>query len=376
MSSEPRPSEERPSGPSPLDRAADQALAVLRHAPALALLATCAALFELMLGRVGWHGLTELAGPETVRVMGRWARLPRNLAAVAGLVTLVFGLLHYLRFPGLASIGRRLAVAAVAGIFVPSILVATFLPHASLRPGLVLFGLFASNVLVTLLGLSALGYRGPAAVRVAIIALTITTTFSLLVLGIARLAEIQGGPWGWLAAMVQRNPTTTQVVNLGLRHLGELAWHAVPLAIAWTTIVGEPAERTKARVGTGLALAVVVVAAVLALATSVGGHRFPLVMFGSFGWMLLVDQIPAVYAISIGAAIAGGIVGLSRSRPEAQQLSMGGLLWLCAGYAPHTPVRLLYLVLAGVLLVRAAQAFDPHGRWRQRHPWLRLAGRK
>lgn len=373
---EPSASEEKPALlPSPMERAADEALGVLRHAPPLALIAACAALFELLLARLGWHGLTDLAGPETVRQLGRWARFPRNLAAVAGVIALVASLLHFLRFPSFAPIGRRLAVAAFAGIFVPCILVATFLPHASLRPRLVVFGLAAANVLVTLLGLSSLRYRAEIGLRVAVIASALSAFLALVVIGISQLLHVEGGVWAWLAAMLTRNPGATQSAHLAIRHVAELAWMVVLLAGAWTTMGGEPEERSRARLGAGLGLTVVLVAAFLGLAEAVG-HRFPLVLFGSFRVMLFLDAAPAVYAVPLAVGLAGGLVGLGRERPEARQVGMALWLWLAAGFAPHTPIQLLYLVLAAMLLVRSAQAYDPSGTWRMHQPWLRLIGRR
>ncbi len=360
--------------PAAMERAADAALAALRHAPALALITTIAALFELAMARVGWHGLTDLASPETVREIGRMARFPRNLAGVGGSVALVLGLLQFLRFPSFAPVGRRLAVAAFAGIFVPCILVATYLPHASLKPRLVIFGLAAANVLTTLLGLSALRFRAPLGLRVAVVGASVAAFLTLVWIGMSQILQVEGGALAWLAALMQSNPGPTQTIHLAIRHVGELGWMAVLLGGAWTATFGEPGERSRPRVAVALFLWVVFVAAFLAGASAVG-HRFPIVVFGTLRLMLALESAPELYAVPLAAGLAGGLVGLAHRRPETRQVGMAVLLWLCAGYGPHTPIQLLYFVLAATLLVRSAQAYDPRGVWRGRAPWRFWLGR-
>ncbi|MGE0792050.1 MAG: hypothetical protein AB7S26_40625 [Sandaracinaceae bacterium] len=364
-----------PALPPRYERAAASALEQLREAPPLALLAVCAALFELAMARVGWHGLTDLADADTVRQLGRLARFPRNLAAVGGSIALLVALLQYLRFPGFASIGRRLAVAAFAGIFLPCIAVATFLPHESLRPRLVLFGLAAADVLVALISLSALRYRAEVGLRIAVAGVAISTFLILVVLGVSQLSQADQGPWAWFAALVARHPTTTQTIHLGLRHAAEVVWHAVLFAGAWTTIVGDFGERNRTRILAGASLFGALLGGLLGAGALVG-HRFPLLVFGSFRWMLALDAAPLLYTIPVAAALAGGFVGLARTRPEARQVGIATLFWLCAGFGPHTPIQLLYLVIGGALFVRSAQAYDPTGAWRLHHPWMRLSERR
>ena len=66
-------------------------------------------------------------------------------------------------------------------------------------------------------------------------------------------------------------------------------------------------------------------------------------------------------------------MGLFRRGPR-RQLACGALLWLAGGFAPHTPIQLLYLVLGGLLMTRAAQALDPSSEWRDKNPWRRFGG--
>lgn len=358
---------------SPFERAADEALRVLREAPPLALLAVVAALFELTFARVAWNGLPDVVDLETLRQLRDLARFPRNLAAVAGLAALVVGLLAFLRHPGFAPIGRRLAIAAFSGIYVPSVLVATVFPYASLRARLVVFGLAAANVLTTLLAMTAIRYRAPPAVRLAVGMVAATAFGSLLVVGLGLLMTAEEGAFAWVANLLSAHPTTSQRALLALRHVGELCWLGVLLAGSAAILHGGTAGRSGRYVAAGLVLALVVAACVAFRALV--GHRFRLMIFGAFRFGLFLDDASLIYAVPLGIAVAGGLVGLASKEPARRQLGAGLLLWMTAGYAPHTPIQLLYLVLSTLLVTRAAQALDPAGEWRARHPWLSLLAR-
>lgn len=340
-------------------------------------MAVVAALFELAMARLGWHGLTDLVSADDLRAMRRLARYPRTLAAIAGLVALVVGLLGFLRYPGFAPIGRRLAVAAFAGIFVPSIVVATALPAAALRRKLVIFGLAAANVLVTLLGMSAVRYRSGAGMRLATLNATLACFLSLAVIGLDQLGQTEGGLFAPLRSFFVTRPTSAQAMLLALRHLGELAWMITLFGACWTVATyagprGSAAPATsRATQGIAAALAVAFTGAVVALWQLVG-HRFRIAIFGTFRFGLVIDDVPGLYAIPIGVGLAGGLVGLGRRAPALRQLGAAILAWLAAGYAPHTPIQLLYMVLGAMLLTRSAQALDPDGPWRTRQPWARL----
>ncbi len=348
----------------------DAALAAVSRVPPLALLAVGAALFELVLARAVWHGLNDVLAANDIVELRRLARFPRNLSAVAGLGALLVALFAFLRLPGFASIGRRLVVAAFAGVFVPSIVVAAVLPAAMVQPKLVVFGLAAANVLVTLLALTAARYRPEPALRVAVALASATAFATLLVVGLGQLARAEGGFWQAVGAVLVENPSGAERLLLGIRHLGELAWMGV-LATGCAAAAWDRGE-TGARVRVAVTVALVVACAGgLLVVQDVSGHRFRYLLFGSFRLGLFVDDVPAVYALPLGLGLAGAFSALARPSPAMQQLGAGLLAWLCAGFAPHTPIQLLYLVLGAALLSRAAQARDPDGAWRTHQPWAR-----
>lgn len=348
-------------------------------------MAAGAALAEMMIGRVAWYGLGGLISDHALRQLHGWpATLARNLAAVSGLVAVTFSLLAYLRLPGFAPIGRRLAVAAFSGIFVPSIVVATVLPYAALRQRLVLFGLAAANVLVTLLGMTAVRYRPGRALRLAVAGATLSSLFTLSVVGFGQLVNAPAeGPWAPVAGAVLRHPTVAQHVLLTLRHLGELCWIVSVFGAAGAAMASGDAPDDRHRRWIGVGLGAVIAAAILVGQHAVD-HRYRLVLFGSFRLGLLVDQLwrgvdlphasraLAIYAFPLGAGLGTGLVALTRRNASARQLGAGLLVWLAAGFGPHTPIQLLYMVLGATLITRASQALDPQGSWRTQQPWRQL----
>lgn len=365
-------SAERSSGSPEAPRrgpAADRRVAGLARVPPLGLLAVGAALFELVLARAIWHGGSQVLDAGELIELRRLARFPRNLAAVAGLGALVTALFAFLRLPGFASIGRRLAVAAFSGVFVPSIVVAAALPAAMLQPKLVVFGLASAHVLVALLALTAVRHRADPPVRAAVALAGLAAFATLLFVGLGQLANAQGGFWRAVGAAL--GGATGEGWLMGIRHAGELAWLGVlvagTVAVAWDR--NRPGLRPRVALVVGAAVALT--AGLAALASLAGlGVRFFLI--GGFRLDLFVDALPIAYAAPLGVGLAGALVGIARSEPSTQQLGAALLAWLAAGFGPHTPIQLLYLVLGAAMLARAAQARDSDDRWRSRQPWARF----
>lgn len=356
------------------ERAAAAAVRAVSLVPPLALLAVAAALVELTFARVVWHGLTETIDTALLFDARRLARFPRNLAAVAGLVAVMASLVAFLRLPGFASIGRRLAVAAFSGIFIPSVAVAALLPSALLRRKLVIFGLAAANVLVALITLTAVRYRPERTLRISLGLACATALLTLTTVGLGQLAQAQGGLWGSLGALMMASPRATERVLLAIRHTGELCWAGVLIAGAIAAVWDRGVGRIRARVVSAVALIVALAIGIVALEQIVG-HRFRFLLFGSFRLALLVDDLPLAYAVPLAIGLGGGLVAVVRAEPAMRQLGAGLLAWLAAGFAPHTPIQFLYLVLGALLLARAGQARDPEGPWRRHQPWARLMGR-
>jgi hypothetical protein len=227
----------------------DPRAVALRHAPTLAVLASLAALLDLALNRVAVRAAYELAEPATVLAWMRFGALPRNLAGISGVVALLAALFAYLRMPGFAPLYIRLPVAAFAGVLMPTLTLAIALPRERMSPHLVLFGMFATSVLVTLFAASALRYRNRW-LRWGLIAALASAVQALIVVSIASVrATIQGGfggPIAWIC-----------------RHGGEIAWLLVPLIVAPAVLSGSSrtgGDRAALFSGALAALAVIAVA--------------------------------------------------------------------------------------------------------------------
>ena len=364
-----------PSTRELMERAAGAAVRAVSSVPPLAVLAVVAALAELLLARAIWHGMTDTLDASVLFELRRVARFPRNLAAVAGIVAVVVSLIAFLRLPGYASIALRLVVAAFSGIFLPSVAVAALLPPAMLRRNLVVFGLAAANVLVALVALNAVRYRPERTLRVALGLASATALLTLMVVGLGQLTQAQGGFWGSLGALLMAQPGTTEKVLLVLRHTGELCWLGVLIAGSLAAVWDRGQGAVRARIGAAVALVVALTAGLAALQQLIG-HRFRFLLFGSFRLGLIVDEVPLLYALPLAMGLAGALLALVRRDTGMRQLGAGMIVWLAAGFAPHTPIQLLYLVLAALLFARAAQARDPEGAWLRSQPWARLAGRR
>lgn len=365
---EPSPSDTPRSGTENAARAA------FERVPPLVLLAVAGAIAELVLARAAWHTLTELWPASEILELRRWARFPRNLAAVSGLVALVAALFAFLRAPSYAPIGRRLAVAAFSGVFVPSVAATAVLAPTHVRRKLVVFSLAAANVLVTLLAMSAVRYRAERALRLSVGLASATTFLTLTTVGLTQLIQAEGGFWRALGAALLAAPGGGEALVMSVRHLGELCWVGVLVTGAVTAAWDSSVPGVRARLTAVIALTLACTGALVALRHGMGQHRFGLLLFGAFRFGFLVDAAPAVYAFPLGLGLAGGLAGLIRREPTMRQLGAGLLLWLAAGFAPHTPIQLLYLVLGAALLARAAQARDRVSDWPQRQPWARWTG--
>jgi hypothetical protein len=355
------------------DDPADHALSVLRHGPPLLLVAVLAAVIEMVLARVLWHGLPDVLEPSDLFEMRRWARFPRNLAAVSGILGLSIALFGFLRFPGYAPIAHRLGVAAFSGIFMPSIIVAALLRPEMLRRKLVIFALAAANVLVTLLVLSGVRYRADRALRIAVGLAGATSLLTLFFVAIGQLTAPDTVLWDGLAAFLAARTSGMGSLALWVRHAGELSWIGVLALGCFTAVYDRGGPGLPVRAITALVLTVAFTVAVLALEDLVG-HRFRLALIGSFRFGLVIDDEPKVYAFPLAVGLAGACVAIARRDPALRQLGGALLLWIAGGFAPHSPIQLLYFVLASVLLTRAAQARDPAGAWRSRQPWARFTG--
>jgi hypothetical protein len=269
-------------------------------------------------------------------------------------------------------------------VLVPSVAATAVLAPTDVRRRLVVLAFAAAHVIVTLLAMTAARYRGGRAMQGVVVTGGMSSLFSLLFFGLEQVTRAESGVWYALAVLLQGLPGGAEPLLLAIRHTGEAAWVGVLLAGALAALrvtvpnvavpnVAVPDGRGAWRrpLAALLALALSLSGALLALRLAMGAARFGLMLFGTLRVGLFVDAAPSFYALPISFGLAGGVVALGRRGAGMKQLGAGLLLWLCAGFAPPTPVQLLYFALGGVLLSRAAQARDDRSAWPERQPWAR-----
>ena len=319
-----------------------------RAAPALAWLATLAAVVDA----VGTRLLLRLANdPElldvshqTLLLLKRLGDMSRNLAGIAGLIALGLALMELIQPRTYVPLYQRIGFAGFAGVFLPTILLATILPAERTTVLVVLVAAGAANMLVLALSLSALRWKAPWGLRVGM-GLTGAAAFfafiSLTTLIIGRLTL-------WEAAY----PLGTT-----LRHIGEAFF--VPAVIA-LSVGAFPRELRGVRRGSSVAIGVavgVVVGTAYALPPAVlTPERWAELLYGATHASLFTDSVPYVYAIGFGSAAALCASAVLSDDSSTRQVALGTFLVLGGGYAPSTPVTLLMLVLGVTLLARSVVA--------------------
>lgn len=325
----------RPSMPPPSD---DE----LARAPLLAYLAAAAAIVDLVVNRWWIRSLDQESSRDLQFDLQLWGSLPRNLAAIAGVVALAAALITFVRLPGYAPIRRRLSLAAFAGIFLPTVTLATMLPREYTSVQLVVFGIGAGNVLAILAALTSLRRPGPVGLRVA---LAIASVSSLT----AMLALLFGLMEGY-----------SEIVALGvllLRRACEALWLAIPFVVAVSILprIEEMRARERLALGGG-AVAAMFAAAALTSAAIALREDFAIVLYGAFRVEWALDVWPLVYLVPIGVYAGVAATALLARSPATRQVGAALLLLLCAGQAPRAPGRLLAMVLGVTILARAAIA--------------------
>jgi hypothetical protein len=328
----------------------DQRLIAL--APPLGILAAWMALTDTLVNRVFVRSMSGLAHTTLVEI-SEIGRFPRNLAAICAMIALGTALLSFLREPRYASISRRLLIAGFAGIFLPAVALATVLPAERNRQEMVIIGIGAANVLGVLIGLSALRRPAPRGIRIGLGLLTCAAllSFGALVITVLEASVLSRG----LGAEVLHDSWQLAYDSKGLlKHVGELAYLAAPIAVG-ATLISRSANR--------IALVLAGVTAVGCLigfvvgASALGGD-FSVVLYGAQRLELL-EATPQAYLPLVAFALGLAIFATASPTPGHRQIGAALLLVIAAGYAPQTPASLLMMVLGMTLCARACIALAP-----------------
>jgi len=314
----------------------------LMRLPLLGWLALGAALLDAGTNRLGLRVLAANL-PHATRVnLERWGGVPRNLAAVAGLVALAAGLLAFVRRRGHVSLPSRIGLAAFSGVLLPTLFLATVLPAARTTPPIVLLATGAADVMAILLAASVLGRPGPACLRLgmASFASAALLGFGAIVLGLA------SGLF---------NLSLGYSISGTMAQLGEVAWLTVPIcfgAALWPRGRG-PAQRLRLAAAAGVAAFTLSI--FLWGQVSLRSH-FADIFYGLTHLNLFLESAPMVYGPILAFGMGVVTLGLLSPLMADRQLGAGLLLVAAAGFTPRAPILLLYLSLGALLLARGCLA--------------------
>jgi len=336
---------------TPGGRIGDEEWRDLEAIPLLGLVAMAAALADLSVNGVAIRSLAETLSHPALLTLSRWGELPRNLAAIAGLVALPAALLGYLRTRRWANVQRRLIIAGFAGIFLPVVALATVLspdvlPHDERTLKLVKVGVGAANVLAVLLGLVAVRRSAPVGLRIGVALATASCFFAFSSLAMGELRFVAATRIGLLA-------------HIGLRQMGEVTYLMLPISVAISLVPRAPDLRSRLALGAGVASALAI-AGVFAWGVVALRSDFAVVLYGAQRTDLLAEVAVWGYALPLAVGFGAGAAGLASTEAGRRQAGAGLLLLLAAGFAPRTPGGLLTMVLGMALLSRASIALGEH----------------
>ena len=314
----------------------------LTGAPPLAGVATLSAFADFAVTRLAVRLAAAGESPADHDLLVRLAtvgELLRNLAALAGLVALLSIVLDFLRPERPLPLSQRLGVAGFAGVFLPTVLLATVLPVARTTPQVVVFALAAAHLMVALLGMTAFRHGARRALRIGLIALAFASIAALS----AGILQLLAPVLGWAFPVSQAFRRAGEVT--WLLSLGALAWMAVPAQL--------PVGRRALALGLGTLAGAVPLALALALRPRDAGSAYEDVLYGATHLELLLGRTPTLYLTLLAFALAGAFAGLFSPAPARRELALGVIAVAAGGYAPSTPSTLLMMVVGAGLITRA-----------------------
>ncbi len=319
-----------------------EAAGKLTSAPPLAGVAALSAFADFAVTRLAVRLAAAGESPADHQLLVRLAtvgELLRNLAALAGLIALLTMVLDFLRPERPLPLAQRLGVAGFAGVFLPTVLLATVLPVARTTPQVVVFALAAANLMVALLGLTAFRHWAPRPLRIGLIALAFTSIAAVSAGILQLLAPVLG--WAFpISQAFRRAGEVTWLVSLGA-----LALMAVPTQL-------RPSRRALA-IGLGAAAGAVPLGLALALRPQDAGTAYEDVLYGATHLELLLGRTPTLYLTLLAFALAGAFSGLFSPSAGRRALALGVVSVAAGGYAPSTPSTLLMMVVGAGLITRA-----------------------
>jgi len=315
----------------------ESAAARFEAAPPLAGLAALGSVADLLLNTVFVRSLPASFDHQQRLDAVAAGDFVRNLAAVAGLGTLLFLVIDLIRTRGWAPPTRRVVFASFAGLFLPAAALAVVLPHAQVTREIVFAAIAGGTVLAVLLALTAVRFPAPGALR-----------FGLGLLGLSTLLSFTA--WTAAAVVGARAAETTQA----LRSVAEIAHLAsLPLIAFAVAPLGDKGWRGQVGRGLGALLGLVVLGAY-----NIGrvrlGNAFPELFYGVTRWSLFIEDAPLVYGYVLAVTTALLVTAVVAGDASQRQGGIAVALLIRGGLAPRTIAGALALVLGTGLVARAA----------------------
>lgn len=311
-------------------------------APPLTWLSALSALIAMAIGHVLVPALSDPSQRELAFRLGRWGDFAVNLAAISGLIALSFGLYAFVRYSTVISLRQRLLLAGFAGIFEPTIAIATVFERQRTTTQIVLFALGAAYVVGTMVNSAAARARENRYARGVAVLAAAMAMMTMIAQVLRLMTRSQLEPWKLQAF---------EVFFAG----GELAYLLLLLGLCPLAIPGRHGLRN--RVGRiAIFFFTPVFLGGLYLAERQLRSDYTLLLYHAQRVNLFIDEWPQLYSVPLAMGTAVAIGGALSSDPVRRQGAAALCLLVAAGFSPHAPGRLLSLTLALILVARTVIA--------------------
>ncbi|MDH5671577.1 MAG: hypothetical protein OEZ06_05465 [Myxococcales bacterium] len=310
--------------------------------PPLAWLAALSAFAAMAINQVLLPAFSDPANRTALLRLARWGDFATNLATVAGLIALSFGLVAFIRHSTAVSLRQRLLLASFSGMFVPAIAVATLFERQRTTAQIVLFAIGAAHVLGFIVNASA---ARSSEQRVAKAVAVMAATLSALTLVAQALHESTRVTLGSWQLMAYRAISGT----------GEI-FHLL-LLLGLSLLVLPPRQSARDRLSRAAAFFLLpVVLGSLYAAERHLPSDYTLLLYHAQRVNLFIDSFPRLYSIPLGLALSAVLAAGISDNSARRQGGAALFLLVSSAHAPHAPGRLLTLALAMVLIARTVLA--------------------
>lgn len=273
--------------------------------------------------------------------LGRGSHFVQNLGALFGLITLASTLTGFLHPAAPVPTPQRVGLAGFAGIFLPTVFLSTVLPVERTTPIVVLVACGAASFLAVLFALGAFRWSAPPALRLGAIALAFAAFFGFAATVFLTLSRLVLWDVGYALGMT-------------LRQIGEVAWLLALLGLVLTSWPRQRPRSVQLVLFLGYTLAAgTMLSGLGAMHRRASAQVFLDLAYGASHLDLALESHPVLYLGAFAALFTFGLAGLGAS-VASRRLGAAGLVFLiCGGYAPTTPLTLLFQSLGVAFVARA-----------------------